>query len=176
MVLCNGTMKSIKCACLRFIPITDIPSGKQVSDVEVDYKRSSRSYILWRLWSIYKYIYIGAVEVVNSDFGEGVSFVIAADWGLYWCWNVYIGGRFSRCLRADFSTWFNEIISGGCWLLVVILNLFQEVSVRVLKDWNCRAPVCTLICLKGIDSQAKSSWCFIFISVSAAVKGVLIVA
>lgn len=42
MLVCNGTMKSIKCACQRFIPITDIHSGKQVSDVEVDGKRSSR--------------------------------------------------------------------------------------------------------------------------------------
>lgn len=35
--------------------------------------------------SICIYIYIGAVEIVCSDLGEGVSFVITTYWFIYLC-------------------------------------------------------------------------------------------
>lgn len=34
---------------------------------------------------VYIHIYIGAVEIVCSDLGEGVSFVITTYWFLYLC-------------------------------------------------------------------------------------------
>lgn len=121
---------------------------------------------------MYIYIYIGAVEVVHSDFGAGVSFVIITYCFVYRWWNVYIRGRFFSCLYADFDTRFiKSLVVAVCWLLVVTLNLFQEVSLCVLKDLNYRAPVFTLICLKGIVSQAKLFLVLYFHFVSAAVEG-----